>query len=63
MKIVECKAKVGKKKQNIVIFLVSDADIEQLDENCLHGTFERGQLLLAHEDKEEEMMEMLKNME
>jgi hypothetical protein len=37
--------------------------MKTLDENCLHGTFERGQVLLAHEDKEEEMIEMLKNME
>ena len=46
-----------------MVFLISDADMKTLDENCLHGTFERGQVLLAHEDKEEEMIEMLKNME
>lgn len=63
MKIIECKAKVGKKKQNLIFFLVSDEDIASLDKCCLQGKFERGQVFLSHAKNEAEIMEMIKGLE
>ena len=63
MKIIECKAKLGKRKRNLIFFLVSDEDVASLDSKSLHGTFERGQVVLSHAKNEDEIMKMIKEME
>jgi hypothetical protein len=63
METIECKAKIGKRKQNLIFFLISDEDIKSLGDKCIHGLFERGQIVLAHADNRNDIHDMIKEME